>query len=113
MYLSLNGVNISNDGYVLASGIGEDDGGLLCITDRSDCCRSRPRGEWSFPNGSLIEIEGGRMGNFFFRNRGTGVVRLNRRGDPRERGRFRCEIPDANDVSLTMYVNIGEWFVSS
>jgi hypothetical protein len=39
-------------------------------------------------------------------------VRLNRYGDPTERGRFRCEVRnDAGDM-VTVYVNIGEWFVS-
>ena len=53
--------------------------------------------------------------NFFYRDRGEGIVRLNRYGDPPEgsRGLFRCEIPDANGVIVTIFVNIGECFVSS
>jgi hypothetical protein len=41
------------------------------------------------------------------------VVRLNRQGNPTERGRFHCEVPNAAGVNVTVYVNIGEWFVSS
>ena len=33
---------------------------------------------------------------------------MNRQGDPPERGRFRCEVPNADSVLVTMYVNIGE-----
>ena len=38
-----------------------------------------------------------------------GVVRLNRLGDPPERGRFRCEVPNADGDMVAMYVNIGEY----
>jgi hypothetical protein len=33
---------------------------------------------------------------------------LNRYGNPSERGRFRCEVPNAAGVMVTMHVNIGE-----
>ena len=117
VYLSLNGTIIPNDGSVLASDIGEGDlNGLLCHTDRRNCCRGRADGEaqgqWYFPGqpGDQVQIEGGRgIGDFFYRNRGARVVRLNRRGNPPERGRFRCEVMnDAGDM-VNVYVNIGEW----
>jgi hypothetical protein len=38
---------------------------------------------------------------------------LNRYGNPSERGRFRCEVPNAAGVNVATYVNIGKWFVSS
>ena len=118
MYLSLNGVTIRNDGYILASAIGEGGSGLLCITDRSGCCRSSngsAQGHWYFPDppGDQVLIRGERTEDFFYKNRDDGIVRLNRVGDPSERGRFRCEIPNAAGVTVTLYVNIGEWFVSS
>ena len=68
------------------------------------------QGEWYFPNGNSVEIRGTRYGDIFYRNRGTRLVRLNRVGNPPERGRFRCEVPNAAGVMVTMYVNIGEWF---
>jgi hypothetical protein len=34
---------------------------------------------------------------------------LNRYGTPPQRGRFRCEVANAADVMVTVYVNIGEW----
>ena len=110
----LNGVTIPNDGYILVSDVGEDDGGLLCYTDRSGCCRNIDgvaQEEWYFPEaGGLIPIEGVQIGDkFFYRNRDTGIVRLNHRGDPPERSRFHCEIPNAYGVIVTLYVNIGEW----
>ena len=115
--LSLNGVDVPNDGYVLVTditegGTGMNDGGLLCITDRTDCCRGRDgvaQGEWYFSNGSLVEIQGTRTtGDFFFRNRDARIVRLNRFDNPMERGRFRCEVANATGVNVTVYVNIGE-----
>ena len=106
-------MTIPDDGSVLASDIGEGDlNGLLCHTDRSDCCRrddGAAQGQWYFPANQPVEVEGGRMGDFFYRNRGTKVVRLNRRGNPSERGRFRCEVMNDAGVMVTVYVNIGEW----
>ena len=111
MTLSLNGVPISNDGYVRVSDIGIDAiNGLYCNTDRSGCCRSTDaadgvaQGHWYLPDGSevgsLSQEDDANTGprNFFFRNRDVGVVRLNRIGDPTERGRFRCEV--ANDAGV-------------
>ena len=119
VYLSLYGVTIPNDGYVLASYIGFDSSGLYCITDRSDCCRSFDatdgvaQGHWYRPDGTQVgsftqEKDNDPTSNFFSRNRGAGVVRLNRVGDPPERGRFRCEVSNAAGVNVTVYVNIGE-----
>ena len=39
VFLSLNGITIPNDGYIVSSDIGVDGGGLYCNTDRTDCCR--------------------------------------------------------------------------
>ena len=113
-------MTISNDGYVLASGITEFIGGLLCHTDRSDCCRVSDgvaQGYWYYPNGSQVrsftqEDTGLDPRNFFYRSRDTGIVHLNHRGAPPERGCFLCEVPNAAGVMVTLYVNIGEWFVS-
>jgi hypothetical protein len=124
VYLSLNGVTIPNDGYVLASDIGYGDTGLHCNTDKSDCCRGADhpngivQGDWYRPDGSQVgsftqEDASHPTRNFFARNRGAGIVRLNHYGNPSERGRFRCEVPNAAGVNVTMYVNIGEWFYIS
>ena len=113
MSLSLGGVTIPNDGYVLASGIGEGGASLHCNTDRMDCCRQSDH--WYLPNGTLVgsysQLDNpGKPKNFFYRNRYPGVVHLNRIGNPPERGRFHCEIANAASDMVTMYVNIGELF---
>ena len=122
VFLSLNGMTIPNDGYVLASDIGTDDGGLHCNTDRSDCCRTPDgtiaQGHWYCPDGSQVgsftaEDSNDPSRNFFSRSRSSGVVRLNHYGNPPQRGRFHCEIPNASGVIMTLYINIGEWFISS
>ena len=124
VYLSLNGAIIPNDGYVHVSDIGIAVSGLYCNTDRSGCCRSSDaadgvaQGHWYLPDGTQVgsytqESANDFTINFFSRDRFTGVVRLNRRGIPVERGRFRCEVPNADGIMVTMFVNIGEWFVSS
>ena len=113
MYLSFNGTTIPNDSYVLFGDIGRGDTGLHCNTDRSGCCRTLGQGHWYRPNGSQVgsytqEFAIDSTHNFFSRNRDTGIVRLNRFGNPPERGLFRCEIPNAAGEMVTLYVNIGE-----
>ena len=114
VYLTLNGEIVPNDGTVLVTAIGEGSGGLFCNTDRSDCCRATTgvaaQGHWYFPDppGGQVLIVGTRTGDFFYRDRRDGVVRLNRRNNPTERGRFRCEIPDSAGDLMNLYVNIGE-----
>ena len=123
MYLSLNGDTIPNDGEVIFSDIGTNASGLLCNTDRSSCCRSSDaadgvaQGHWYRPNGTQVGTFGQESAidpiDFFYRDRLTGVVRLNRVGNPPERGRFCCEVPNAAGDLVTVFVNIGEWFAPS
>ena len=95
---------------------------LQCLTDLVDCCNSpyTQCGEWYYPNGTVIDFGAGNA--TFRRNRGPNgphgpggqmvysVVRLWRRGIPPERGRFRCEIPNAanSSVSQILYAHIHE-----
>ena len=70
------------------------------------------QGHWYLPDGtqvgSFTQKKDDPTLNFFSRDRHTGVVRLNRQGNPMERGRFRCEVPNAAGVNVIVYVNIGE-----
>ena len=106
--LTLKGASIANNSYVDADDIGEgDDDALLCRTDRSSCCASPRAGEWYFPDGNKVNIEGSNPPeNLFFRNRDKSVVRLNRRGNPSERGLFRCQVPDAANNIQSVYIYI-------
>ena len=110
-------MTILNDSYVHVSDIAEGNGGLLCHTNRSDCCRKEDgsaQGFWYFPNppGDPVPIRGERTtGDFFYRDRDDRIVRLNRIGNPSERGRFCCEIPNAAGDTVTLYVNIGKAYL--
>lgn len=122
--LSLRGTPIPNNGYVDVNDIGaggdtgiNDIEGLLCLTNKIDCCADgqvvggETLGHWIFPNGTIVgsrrsNIDAGRT-DYFYRNRFQSVVRLLRVGNPSERGRYRCEVPNADDVNQTVYVNIG------
>ncbi len=93
---------------------------LLCLTDLEDCCNAprERRGSWHYPDRSKVIFNAGN--DNFRRNRGPnevvndqqfyGSVRLFRRGNPTERGRFRCELPNAANpfVNQTIYANICE-----
>ena len=102
------------------------DAALLCVTDLVACCVSpQPRGDWFYPDGSVVQFDEFPYKPVFRANRGQnevrngrlfyGSVRLWRRFNPRERGRFCCEIPSAANpnVNQTLYANICELYFHS
>ena len=106
--MSLNGQPITNNSIVLLQSIGEGDAGaLLCTTDRTACCTGAGRaGEWFYPNGTMVSIMV--VGQPYYRNRGTSLIRLNRRPNQglslMYTGIYCCKIPDQNNVEQTMCV---------
>ena len=103
--LTLRGVQYPNRSIINIREIGENDKALICQTDRRPCCQSLPNraGEWYYPNGSLLTIEG--SGRDLYRNRGDeGEVRLNRRNNALfPTGMYHCEVPDANSSTHSIY----------
>lgn len=112
-YLTLNGVVIANNSYVSASDVGEGESAVLCHTNNIHCCTGPFRaGEWYLPDGTRVGILGNRQNpDFFYRNRGEGVVRLNQVGNPTTRGHFYCEVPDTNGVIQTLHLYICEFII--
>ena len=97
----------------------QHDSTLLCVTDLVDCCETQRLGNWYFPDGTLVPMNAG----FGFQsNRGNyenvngrqfnGSVRLYRLYSPPTRGRFRCVLPNADNVNQTLYAYIGKISVS-
>ena len=125
VYLSLRGVAIANNSYVNIDSIGSDDASaLLCHTDKTDCCNATlspngtTEGNWYYTNGDAVgthdENEGSALtmddmsATSFTVNRGPSEVRLLLANSPQEGGNFYCEVPDADDISQMLYVNICE-----
>ena len=121
--MDLNGVTLPSDSLVnfddipnLSTGGGvADDSVLNCRTDLEACCNMGAQmlpaalGEWYYPNGTALPFVTSPVGGTTFRrNRGSMIVRLWRRATPTERGRFHCELPNAQNVNQTVYVNICE-----
>ena len=107
--------------------IGEDrDAALLCLTDQTACCHRYYTGEigsalgnWFFPNGTrILSYYANRTTRTqwdFFRTRGQMIVHMRRRRGG-VNGIYSCEIPDAMNVTQTIYIgvytaNTGEWNV--
>ena len=95
---------------------------LVCVTDLVDCCDAphTVRGDWYDPDRNIITSTASPA---FRSNRGPnevlsgrqfyGSVRIFRRYTPRQRGRFRCELPSAADpnVNQILYANIGKFLI--
>ena len=107
--MSLNGQPITNNSIVLLQSIGEGDAGaLLCTTDKTACCTYAlgRNGEWFYPDGIMVPIMG--AGQPYYRNRGTSLIRLNRRPNMglsvMYTGIYCCQIPDGEGVMQTLCV---------
>ena len=106
--MSLNGTTITNNSIVLLRNIGENAGALLCTTDRTACCTRALglAGEWFYPDERMVPLMGG--GEPYYRNRGTSLIRLNRRSNQglsvMYTGVYCCEIPDQMNVMQTLCV---------
>ena len=88
--------------------IGEGHDALLCITFQTACCNSAytggsAMGNWFFPNGTRVPSFGAHWD--FHRTRGQMVVLLHRRRGGVE-GIYHCEIPDAMNVTQTIYIEV-------
>ena len=99
---------------MLLQSIGEGDAGaLLCITNSSACCTRALglAGQWFYPDGGMVPIMDPAppaTAEPFYRNRGTSLIRLNRRSNQglldMYSGVYCCEIPDQNNVNQTLCV---------
>ena len=87
------------------SSIGENGNALLCVTDGACCTNPNRAGEFYYPNGDVVRIDG--SGDDLYRNRGTGMIRLNRRnGATSPIGTYTCEIPDSNRELQTIFITL-------
>lgn len=106
------GVQYPNNSLLNIEFIGEGERALACQTDRRPCCGTRPDrfGEWYYPDGRIVLIEGAGPGEPFYRNRNDeGLVLLHRRyySDPTyPTGLYCCVLPDANDITHTLCVGL-------
>ena len=107
---SLNGTTYPNNSLVTLEDIGEGDEALLCMTDQTACCRTpytsgngSTIGNWYFPNGTRVRSSGNQ--GDLYRTRGHMVVRLHRRRG-REDGVYSCVVPDALNVTQTIYIGV-------
>ena len=101
---SLRGTTYQNNSLVTLEEIGEGDDALLCMTDLTACCHNESAlGNWFFPNGTGVPDTGVQWK--FFRSRDQSVVHLNQRRAG-VTGIYRCEIPDARNVTQTITIGV-------
>ena len=101
------GIQYPNNSILNIEDIGEDDHALACQTDRRPCCFSSKyrTGEWYYPNGTTVPIQGENAS--FYRNRNDeGQVLLNRQNHETDysAGLFCCVLPDASNRIHTLYI---------
>ena len=95
-YVSFMGENLPNHAYVDLTTVGNDTGDTVeCHTDLFTCCTGSQgvhRGDWYFPNGSVLSGSGG--SGDIYKRRGPQVIHLRRRNNATSpSGIYHCEIP--------------------
>ena len=106
VWFSIRNTTYQNNSIVILEDIGEGDDALFCLTNQAACCKSMDGnvlGNWYFPNGTRVSSS--RVGWDFYRNRNQMVVRMHRRRGGVE-GIYRCVIPDAMNVTQTIYIGV-------
>ena len=112
--VTIMGATVDNDGYIAIDLLDSEEKFVQCMTNNRYCCnlKSGIRGNWYFPDGSLVaNRRTSGYAPFFARSREQYVVKLFRVDNgstvPSQRGRFCCEVP-INDQNVTRryYVNI-------
>ena len=94
--------NLPNNSIVTETDIGEDFLALFCFTDEENCCESANEARWLIPDGTVV----GSNGDLFGR-RGLSMLSLNRVPDAMlENGLYRCEIPDSEGDTQTLYAGV-------
>ena len=115
----LNGTAYPNGSTVLRTDIGEGADALQCTTDSITCCSNATgeisAGEFSFQDGNMVPTMDYVPQSDFYRTRGSGHILLNRRihTNTTNTGQFRCSIPNANGITVNLYINIGEYIINS
>lgn len=107
--IELDGTVYPNGSTVYIDDIGEDSNALLCHTSRPDCCSSigSRYGEFYYPDGTTVGIMS--KNEPMYRNRGSQLIRLNRRSDSSSTppmGWYRCEIPSVSGEQQSISINI-------
>ena len=108
----MSGQSIASGSDVMITDVGETaaNAALICLTDVPNCCRSvdgNRQGEWTFPNGSLVEIPG--AGRDFYRNRNTRVVLLQRRNNALgPLGAYCCKVEAVDDPDAIVCINLSK-----
>ena len=102
----LQGQLLPNNSYVSLEELGEGPfDSLLCLTDKDIFTIGPREGEWYFPNGTRVPVQGANFN--FYRNRHTQIVRLHQRyATANLSGMFQCEVNNRDEVLQVLYAGI-------
>ena len=107
LFFELGDASYLNNTVILMDEIGVGDSALLCRTNNTGCCGSSLtsfRGEFYYPNSNNIVPTAG-ISPSFYRNRGTGFIRLNRQPNTDiPLGEYRCEILDDRGIRQNLFI---------
>ena len=91
-----------NNSYIPGDIIGEGvNDSLRCVTNNTDCCIN---GQGNWYDEREIIVEDSDMVNV---SRGGGVVYLNLKANATLLGLLRCDIPDNNNITQSIYIYLG------
>jgi len=95
LHFRFSGEILRNNSVLVLEDIGENDGGLLCVSDNNEY--------------SLVPVN--RIGHDLWRNRGSTFIRLNRRitASLPAYGSYKCEVPYGQNTQRSIYISLGKF----
>ena len=104
---------IPGNGLIRINEIGIAADAVICMTNKTKCCRSVDTGiaglgTWEFPDGTgVVGLQATPQETGFYRARNLRQVLLNRRNNASSpTGIFRCIVPDSNDKLLNFDIGV-------
>ena len=103
----MNGQTYANSTAISIAEVGEGANAVLCRTDLTTCCREQKQGNWTYPNGTVVNNNG--SGDDIYRDRRDMVVRLHRRNNATTpTGQYCCEVPTMDNPSSIICITLSK-----
>ena len=96
---------LANNSIVAWTDIGEGNASLMCLTNKSDCCRDvSESGKWVFPNQTDVHSMNATLVHQLY---GNSAIFLQRQSETQlASGIFHCHIMDENGTEQHLYIGI-------
>ena len=109
MVLVHEGELIPNNSVISLESLGDSNARLFCVTTQPFCCDTNRSGNWFPPSEGSEPLDSSPNTLHLYQSWGDNQsIQLNRPSgvNSTERGLYRCEVPDRDNITQILYVGI-------